>query len=126
MHRRIKRLTKSFHYATKGIRHALKTQQNIWIHFFIGSLIVLLAIFLGFDLTKLSIIVLTIALVLVLEMINTVAETIVDLAAPEFSELGRIAKDVAAGAVLIAALFSIIIGIMLFALPLFKLFFPTY
>ncbi len=120
MKKTVKRLTKSFHYASKGIRHALETQQNMWIHFFVGTFIFALAIYLKFDLTKLAILVLTIGMVLVLEMINTVAETIVDLTSPEFSELGRIAKDVAAGAVLLAALFSVVIGILLFGPLLFS------
>lgn len=118
MKKRLKRLHRSFAYASKGIHHALKTQQNMWIHFFIGIVIFLLALYVGFDFTKLAILVLTIGMVLILEMVNTVAETIVDLTAPEFSELGRIAKDVAAGAVLLAALFAVAIGILLFG-PIF-------
>ncbi len=115
MKKKLKRLAKSFHYASKGIHHTLKTQQNMWIHFAVGIIIFLFALYLGFNYLELAILLLTIALVLTLEMLNTVAETIIDLTSPDFSELGRIVKDVAAGAVLIAAFFSIIIGFLLFA-----------
>ncbi|MEI6221624.1 MAG: diacylglycerol kinase family protein [bacterium] len=120
MNRRIKRLTKSFKYASKGLHHALMTQQNIWIHVAAGTIVLIFAIVLGFDSLRLAILLLTIAMVLILEMINTVAETIVDLSSPEFSELGRIAKDVAAGAVLLAAFFSVVIAVLLFFPFLFQ------
>lgn len=123
MKKRIVRLGKSLHYASKGIHHSLMTQQNMLIHLAAGGGAFVLGVLLHFSYEKLAILVLTIALVIILEMVNTVAETLVDLVSPEFSELGRIVKDIAAGAVLLAAIFSIIIGVLLFVPPLVDLYF---
>ncbi len=114
MLKRIHKLQKSFHYAAKGIHHTYRTQQNIWIHSAIAVVVLLLGIFLRFSLISLALLVLTCMVVLVAEMVNTVAETIIDLASPEYSDLGKRAKDIAAGSVLVAAFGAIIIGILLF------------
>lgn len=111
MHRR---LFKSVKYARAGIWHTLLTQPNMWVHLLIGTLAALLAIGLDFTVMEWAVLLIIISMVLILEMINTVAEVVVDLASPDFSELARIAKDVSAGAVLIAAITSLIVGALLF------------
>jgi diacylglycerol kinase len=105
---------KSFAYAFKGIFIAFKTQHNIWIH----SLAIIVVLTAGFifklNLQEWSLVVLAIGLVLVTEMINTAIEWLVDLLSPEYKEKAGLIKDVAAGAVLIAAVISVIIGIIVF------------
>ncbi len=110
----ISRRIKSFGYAFRGIFFAFKTQHNIWIHL-LAIIVVLTAGFL-FELTLLEwgLVVLVIGLVLVSEMINTAIEWLVDLVSPEYKEKAGLIKDVAAGAVLIAAIISVIIGAIVF------------
>jgi diacylglycerol kinase len=110
----ISRRIKSFGYAIKGIFIAFKTQHNIWIH----SLAIIVVLTAGFifklDALEWCLVVLAIGLVLVSEMINTAIEWLVDLVSPEYKEKAGLIKDVAAGAVLIAAIISVIIGIIVF------------
>jgi diacylglycerol kinase len=108
------RLGKSFGYATKGIHHTYLTQQNIWIHSLFAISAIILGIFVDLTFVEWAVLTLTILVVLLAEMLNTVAETIVDLASPEYSGLGKIAKDIAAGSVLVAAIGAVIIGALLF------------
>ena len=110
----IPRLVKSVGYARTGIWHAFLTQPNMWVHLGVGLVVSCLAWWLRFNVLEWGILLLVIFMVLILEMINTVAEIVVDIASPEFSDLARTAKDVSAGAVLIAAIMSIIIGALLF------------
>jgi diacylglycerol kinase len=108
------RRTKSFGYAFKGISIAFKTQHNIWIH----SLAIIVVLTAGFifklDVLEWGLVVLAIGLVLVSEMINTAIECLVDLVSPDYSEKAGLIKDVAAGAVLVAATISVIIGGIVF------------
>ncbi|MCX7903790.1 MAG: diacylglycerol kinase [Caloramator sp.] len=111
---KIKKITDSFNYAIEGIIFAVKTQRNMRIHFAIATLVLLASLF--FDLSKLEILLLffTITLVIVLEMVNTAIEVTIDLNANYYHPLAKIAKNVAAGAVLIAALTSVLVGYLLF------------
>jgi undecaprenol kinase len=104
---------KSFHYALQGVKSAFG-EQNMRVHL-LGAICALITAFL----TKLStlewcILVLVIALVFAAEMFNTAIEKVVDLASPEFHPLAKAAKDIAAGAVLVIACMSVIIGILIF------------
>lgn len=114
MKNRIIRLQKSFIYAKNGIWHAMLTQPNMWIHLFAAIITLLMAWVFDFSILEWAILSIVITTVFILEMINTVAEITVDLASPEFSDLARLAKDVAAGAVLIAALGAVVVGLLLF------------
>ena len=114
MKAKIKRLNKSFTYARNGIWHTLLTQPNMWIHLFSALCTILLAWALGFNHLEWAVLLIVIILVLILEMINTVAEMLVDIASPEFSDLARMTKDVAAGSVLLAATGAILVGAILF------------
>ena len=114
MIKRIKRLKKSFTYASNGIWHALLTQPNMWVHTFSAMCTILLAWVLGFETLEWAILILVISQVMILEMVNTVAELIVDLASPDFSDMAKVAKDVAAGGVLISAAAAIGVGVFLF------------
>jgi diacylglycerol kinase len=114
MKERIKRLHKSFKYAGHGVWHALLTQPNMWMHLLIGIVALALAFLVGFSVMEYAILALVITLIFILEMVNTVAEIIVDIASPEFNDLARIAKDVSAGAVLIAAIGAVVVGCLLY------------
>ena len=122
MKKRLQRLQKSFGYAGNGISHALLTQPNMWIHAFIGTCTLIFAWILNFSSLQWVILIILISQVFILEMVNTVAEIVVDLASPEFSDLARSAKDVAAGAVLFAAASAVIGGAILFIPKLLEVF----
>lgn len=106
----IKKRLKSFGYAINGLITLLKSEHNTWIHLF-ATMVVIIAGFI-FHISVLSwfMIVVAIALVWITEAINTAIESIVDLVSPEFHPLAKKAKDVAAAAVLIAAIIAVIIG----------------
>ncbi len=110
----------SFQYAFSGINHILRTQKNSWIHLFFTGAVIFLTIWLKLSYLDTAILLLCITGVWVTECLNTSIETILDLVQPDRHPLVRIAKDVAAGAVLIAAIGSAVIGLLLLAPPLFK------
>lgn len=109
------RLLKSFGFAGEGVMEALKNEPNFRIHLGIGSLAILLALILGFKPTEWVVLMFTIAFVLIMELLNTAIEAIVDLATSEISEKAKLAKDVSASAVLVSATFAVFVGLLLFA-----------
>lgn len=111
---RVRKLIDSFNYAIQGIIHTLQTQKNMRIHFIIAIAILVTSLFFDLSRTELLILSISITLVFVLEMINTAIETAIDLFANYYHPLARIAKNVAAGAVLIAAVNAILVGYLLF------------
>ncbi len=98
-----------------GIIWVLRTQRNMRVHFLAGAVALVLAVVLGVSRVDLLAVVLAIALVLVCEMINTALEAAVDLAMPDEHPLAKIAKDVAAGGVLISSACSLAVGYLVFA-----------
>ena len=100
----------SFNYAFEGVVHVLRTQRNMRIHFAIAAGVLLAA--LGFDVSRLELIALLLAIsfVLIAEMLNSAVEAAVDVASTSFDPLAKLAKDVAAGAVLIAAVNAVAVG----------------
>ena len=104
----------SFSYAFSGIRLALKNEPNIRIHFIIAVLEAILAYFLGFSRVEWIVLAFTIAFVLILELINTTLEEIVDMVSPGTRPKAKVAKDVSAAAVLISALLAVVVGAFLF------------
>lgn len=112
---------KSFSYAISGIGAALKSEPNIRVHL----LLAVLAIILGFALKISSgewiILFFTIAFVLVLELINTTLEAIVDIVSPKRHPKAKIAKDVAAAAVFVSAILSLIVAAFIFLPKILKL-----
>src|SRR6058998_681470 len=113
--RRAPSLIESFNYAFEGIIHVLRTQRNMRIHFAV-ALIVLIA-GLAVDVSRLELIalLLAIAFVLIAEMINTALEAAIDVATTSFDPMAKLAKDIAAGAVLIATVNAIAIGYLVFS-----------
>lgn len=116
-------LPSSFRYAAQGLAYAFASQRNFRIHVGMGSIVFCLALWLGLSPDRLAVLVLTVAAVLVLELLNTATEAVVDLAiGRKFHPLARIAKDCAAAAVLVAALSSLLIALLLLVPPLLQRF----
>lgn len=113
--RRIPPVFQSFNYAIEGVIHALRTQRNMRIHFAAAAGVLVLAFI--YNVTRLELIALLIAIafVLIAEMVNTAVEATIDLSTPSFDPLAKIAKDLAAGAVLIAAINAIAVGYLVLA-----------
>jgi len=112
---RAPRLVDSFNYAAEGVIHVLRTQRNLRIHFLIAIAVVAAAVALGVQRLELIALLLAIAFVLVAEMVNTAIEGAIDVSTTSFDPNAKLAKDVAAGAVLIAAITAIAIGYLVFA-----------
>ena len=113
--RRTPSIVESFNYAIEGIIHVLRTQRNMRIHFAIGIGVLVAA--LAFDVSGLELIalLLAIAFVLIAEMVNTAIEAAVDVASSSFDPMAKLAKDIGAGAVLIAAVNAIAVGYLVFS-----------
>ncbi len=113
--RRPPSIIESFNFAIEGIIHVLRTQRNMRIHFAAGFVVLVTA--LVFDVSRLELIALLIAIVFVLiaEMINTAVEAAVDVASTSFDPMAKLAKDIGAGAVLIAAINAIAVGYLVFS-----------
>lgn len=107
-------LVKSFNAAVEGILYAFKTQRNVKLHFIATALILIASIY--FSITKIELILLliTVGLVLITEMINTSIEMALDFIVDRYHPLARIAKDVAAGAVLFASINAVFVGYLIF------------
>tara|TARA_B100000965_G_scaffold296864_1_gene255088 strand:- start:2553 stop:3011 length:459 start_codon:yes stop_codon:yes gene_type:complete len=118
-----KDLPTSFFYAAKGLRYAFSTQRNFRIHVGFAFVAFALGFFLGLNKSDLAIMALTATSVLIVELLNTAIESVVDLAiGKRFHPLAQIAKDCSAGAVLVASISSLLIAVLLLFPPLIKTF----
>jgi diacylglycerol kinase (ATP) len=108
----------SFRYAFGGLWYMLHTQRNAWIHAIATVCVVLLGVWLRLDHVEWAIIALTVGLVWMAEFVNTALEAVVDLASPDIHPLAKVGKDVGAAAVLIAAITSVIVGLLILGPPL--------
>lgn len=114
---------KSFRYAFAGWWYVLRTQHNTWIHALASIAVFLLAFWLELSRQDWAILILAITAVWMGEFINTAIEAIVDMVMPDVHPLAKVAKDVAAAAVLVAALGAAIVGFLIMGPPLWaKLF----
>lgn len=104
----------SFDYAIRGIVYALRTQRNMRLHFLVSAAVFILALALHISGLELIALIFAVGFVLVAELINTAVETTVDLAVDRYDPLAAIAKDVAAGAVLISAVTAVAVGYVVF------------
>ncbi|MBI5399368.1 diacylglycerol kinase family protein [Candidatus Saganbacteria bacterium] len=109
-----KKFIKSFKYAQVGVKHALQTQRNIWIHLSIGGIVLVAAVCLKLNRLELAILVLTIFGVVVAEIFNTALEVLVDLVSPDQHEQAGLVKNLSAAAVLLAAAGAIVVGGVIF------------
>ncbi len=109
----------SFKYAWAGLSYAFQTQRNFRIHTFIGIIAIGLSILLELQPIETVVIVLTIGLVMAMELLNTAIESVVDLTVKQhYHELAKIAKDCAAGAVLVSAIVALLVASYLILPPL--------
>ena len=107
-----------FGHAFRGWAYVLKTQHNAWIHSIVATVVIALGLWLGLPPRDWAVLVLTIAMVFTAEFINTAIEAVVDLASPVHHPLAKVGKDVGAGAVLVAALAAVLIGLSILGPPL--------
>lgn len=105
---------KSFKYALRGIIVLIRTQHNMWFHILAALATVALGFYLKVSSMEWIALVFAMTLVVVTEAINTAIEFDIDLTSPEEHPFARDTKDVAAGAVLLAAIASIVIGLIIF------------
>ncbi len=109
----VARVFRSFPYAIAGILYLFRTQRNARIELGIAIAACALAAWLRIGRMEWALLVITIALVLALEAINTAIEAAIDLASPDYHSQAKIAKDAAAGAVLLAAIASVVVGLLI-------------
>ena len=113
--RRAPSLIESFNFAFEGIIHVLRTQRNMRVHFAIAVIVLIAG--LAIDVSRLELIALLLAIsfVLIAEMINTAIEGAIDVATTSFDPMAKLAKDIAAGAVLIATVNAVAVGYLVFS-----------
>ncbi len=110
---------RAFGYAFSGWWFVIRTQRNAWIHMVVSVAVIIMSFILRIPASSWALILLAIALVWIAEFLNTALEAVVDLASNhQHHELARLGKDVGAAAVLIAAVASVIIGLLVLGPPL--------
>jgi diacylglycerol kinase (ATP) len=113
--RRSLSLIDSFNFAIEGLIHVLRTHRNMRIHFAVAIAVLVAAVWKGVNRFELIALLLAITFVLVAEMINSAIEQAIDLSTTSFDPLAKLAKDIAAGAVLIAAINAVAVGYLVFS-----------
>ena len=109
-----KKMINSFKYAIEGFISSFKTERNMKIHVLAMALVIALGIFLKLSKIEWCIIIITIVMVISAELFNTAIETVVDMVSPQKNPQAKLAKDIAAGAVLTLAISAVIIGAIIF------------
>jgi diacylglycerol kinase len=112
---RLRRVVRSFGYAFEGLGIMLRTQPNFLVHLTAAVVVILAGVVVRLSAAEMALIVVTIAVVLIVECLNTALEAVCDLVSPGFHPLVKRAKDVSAAAVLIGASASLVIAVLLFA-----------
>lgn len=112
-------MVKSFYYAFSGIILGFKQERNMQVHFFIMIFVIIFGVLLKISLTEWMICLILFGLVISLEYVNTAIESTVDCATTKYHPKAKIAKDTSAAAVLIAAIISVIVGLMIFIPKIF-------
>lgn len=110
----IHKLVKSFSYAFDGLRYTYRTQLNMKIHMLAAAIVALLTLYLPLSLAEVLFVTAAAFAVIICELANTVVETIVDMISPYYNPLAKIAKDVAAAAVMVSAFFALVTGAVVF------------
>lgn len=111
---RSRSLYDSFRFAIEGVLHVFRTQRHMRYHFFMVVLVLTLAQVCRLNRTELVVLFFSICFVLISEMFNTAVEAVIDLVTDSYHPLAKRAKDVAAGAVLIASINAVVVGFLLF------------
>ena len=107
-------LLKSFKFAFEGIRTEFKKGRNFRIQILMGFIALILGVIFKINTQEWFDLIIVIASVLILELVNTAIEAIVDMVSPEIQDKAKIAKDVSAGAVLVASIASVCVGLLIF------------
>ena len=107
-------LLKSFYYAFQGIKVNILTERNLAIHFCVMLLVIVCGFTFKISTTEWLICILLFGFVITLELMNTAIETAIDICKPEISPKAKLAKDTAAGAVLVVAIVAVVVGIIIF------------
>jgi undecaprenol kinase/diacylglycerol kinase (ATP) len=113
-------LLEAFRFAFSGLWYALRTQRNMRIHLAVASAVIIAGLWLGLSADQWAVLAVTSGLVLLSEMINTVAEKLVDLVCPDYHPAAKTVKDLMAGAVLLAAIIAVIVGLLVLGPPLWS------
>jgi diacylglycerol kinase (ATP) len=116
----LSRRLNSFRYAFAGWWYVLRTQRNAWVHAAISTGVLLMAWLLRLARVEWAILILTITVVWIAEFVNTSLEAIVDMTMPDPHPLAKVAKDVAAAAVLVGAGGAIVVGLFILGPPLWQ------
>lgn len=117
MKKKLRGFLSSFRWAGHGVLFCIRNERNFRIHLIAAFYVVLLASLLKLDGMHIAVLSLTIGNVLVMELLNTAVEALVDLVSPNKHPLAKVAKDAAAGAVLISAIVSVAVGVSLLWQP---------
>lgn len=104
----------SFKYAVEGIVHVFRTQKHMRFHFLTLALVLLLGMLYRLSRAEMALLLVVAGNVLVAEMINTALESVVDMVTQAYHPLAKLAKDIAAGAVLITAMIALVVGAVVF------------
>lgn len=107
-------LKKSFSFAIKGLIYCIKNERNMRIHLVVAIVVLVFAVFFKLSRIEFAILLLTFGLVVFCEIVNTSIETFINLTSPAYNGLAKIAKDVAAGGVLLMASVAVLVGLILF------------
>lgn len=113
----------SFAAALEGVAYIVRTQPNVWIELAALSAVMVAGLWFGLGALEWALLGLTVAMILTLEAVNTAIETVVDLVSPHYHPLAKIAKDTAAGALIIAVVGSVFVAMCIFGPRLWALFF---
>jgi diacylglycerol kinase len=126
MHLFVASRLRSFGYAFRGWWYVLRSQRNVWLHVVISVFVIGISAWVGLKPLEWAVIVLTMAIVFAAEFLNTAIEAVVDLASPHKHPLAKVGKDVGAGAVLIAALAAVVVGILILGPPVWAQLRPLF
>ncbi|MFA9399421.1 MAG: diacylglycerol kinase [Clostridiaceae bacterium] len=111
---KVRKLLDSFNYAIEGLVYAVRTQRNMRIHMLATIIVLILCLFYDISKIELLIVAITITLVIMAELINTAVEAAIDATTNYYHPLAKIAKNVAAGAVLVTAMNAVLVGFIIF------------
>lgn len=117
---RSKNFLESFKYALEGIDYATSTQRNVKIHFLVTIIVLIFSLFFDLSNSEFLILILSISFVIFSEFINTSIEAAVDLCTEEYNIKAKIAKDVAAGAVVVSSINAVCVGLVIFGEKILK------
>ena len=111
----LSKLYRSFKFAVAGMRYCVRNERNFRIHTVAAITVCLISPFYRLDRVDVLLLALVVSLVIICEMFNTALEAVIDLVTRDYNDLAKIAKDVSAGAVLVAAICAAVYGVVLFA-----------